>query len=65
MLLHSFSHFQPTAYVVDYFGSCFESILAPYLIFNFLNAKIESDGEYIFSFENKKFFIPQYFSLPK
>ncbi|MEY2594910.1 MAG: hypothetical protein RI965_182 [Bacteroidota bacterium] len=65
MLLHSYSQFQTTAYVVDYFGSWVESILASLHMFNFSLAKIESDGEYIFSFEKKKFFIPQYFSLPK
>gem|GEM_PF-1947486 len=62
---HSFSHFQSTAYIVDYFGSCFESVSTLLHMFNISLAKIESDGEYIFSFEKKKFFIPQYFSRLK
>jgi len=56
MLLHSYSHFQTTAYVVDYFGSWVESILASNHMFKNSLAKNESDGEYIFSFEKKKFF---------
>lgn len=46
-------------------GLGLESILSFQHMFKFETYKIESDGEYIFSFEKKKFFIPQYFSQPK
>ena len=46
-------------------GQGHEPILSFQRMFNFTSDKMESDGEYIFSFEKKKFFIPQYFSLAK
>jgi hypothetical protein len=65
VLLQSFSRIQPARMLLIISGQGHEPILSFQRMFNFTTDKIESDGEYIFSFEKKKFFIPQYFSLPK
>lgn len=46
-------------------GLGFEPVLSTSFIFQFTSDKTDSVGEYIFSFEKKKFFIPQYFSVAK